>query len=150
MEAPKLSGSLGALSGGQTRRHDRKIGANLNDRRNDTMTDFLEQWANQNEANAKLFAQEVLITQATEEIRKAMEEANINKAELAKRMDVSKGHISQILNGSRNMTLRTLADICFALDYQPSLRLEPKKSKVEWRAIDQESMPAETLKLRYS
>jgi len=106
------------------------------------MTDFLEKWANQNEANAKLFSQEVLITRATEEIWKAMEDAGITQAELAKKMDVTKGHISQILNGSRNMTLRTLADICFALDCQPTLRLEPKKTKkVEWRAIDQESVP---------
>jgi len=41
------------------------------------MTDFFEHWANQDEGNTKLLAQEVLITQATEEIWKAMEEANI-------------------------------------------------------------------------
>jgi transcriptional regulator with XRE-family HTH domain len=114
------------------------------------MTDFFEQWANQNEANAKLVAQEVLITQATEEIWRAMEEAGINKAELAKKMGVTKGHISQILNGSRNMTLRTLADICFALDYQLTLSLEPKINKVERKAVGQEIAPAKPSKLRYA
>lgn len=114
------------------------------------MTDFLEQWANQNEANAKLFAQEVLITQTTEEIWKAMEEAGINKTDLANKMAATKGYVSQILNGSRNMTLRTLADICFALDYQPTLRLEPKKSTGGWQTNSRETLPIKSSKLRYA
>jgi transcriptional regulator with XRE-family HTH domain len=107
------------------------------------MTGFFEHWASQDEGSAKLYAQEVLIAQATEEVWKAMEEANISKAELAKRMGVTKGHISQILNGSRNMTLRTLADICFALDYRPALRLEPQKNTVEQRKAKRKATPAE-------
>jgi transcriptional regulator with XRE-family HTH domain len=91
------------------------------------MTDFLEQWANQNEANAKLLAQEVLISQATEEIWKAMEDAGVNKAELARKMGTTESYVSQVLNGSCDLTLRTLAEISLALDYQPTLRLEPKK-----------------------
>ncbi len=114
------------------------------------MTDFLEQWANQNEANAKLFAQEVLITQTTEEIWKAMEEAGINKTNLANKMAATKGYVSQVLNGSRNMTLRTLADICFALDYQPTLRLEPKKSNVGWQTNSGGTLPIKSSKLRYT
>ena len=47
------------------------------------MADFLEQWARQSEANAKLVAQEALITEVTEEIWKAMEEAGINKEQIA-------------------------------------------------------------------
>ena len=114
------------------------------------MTDFLEQWATQNEANAKLFAQEVLITQATEEIWKAMEEVDVNKTELASKMGTTKGYVSQVLSGSRNMTLRTLADICFALDYQPTLRLEPKKPTLKWQANDREALPIKPSKIRYT
>lgn len=110
------------------------------------MTDFLEEWANASEANAKLCAQERLITQTTEEIWRILEETNISKADLAKKMGVTKGHISQILNGSRNMTLRTLADICFALDCQPMLRLELKPKEQE---IGQEALPGKTSNLRY-
>lgn len=94
------------------------------------MADFLEQWANQGQTNAKLAAQEALITEVTEAIWKAMEDVGVNKAELAKNMDASKGYVSQILSGSRNMTLRTLADICFALDYKPTFRLEPRNAAI--------------------
>lgn len=95
------------------------------------MSDFLDKWANENEEDAKLAAQEALITEVTEVIWKAMEEVGVNKAELAKNMEATKGYVSQILNGSRNMTLRTLADICFALDCKPSFRLEPRKPVVD-------------------
>lgn len=88
------------------------------------MTDFLEQWANQSEANTRLVAQELLITEVTEEIWKAMEEAGVTKAELANRMGATKGYVSQVLSGSRNMTLRTLADICFALGHKPVICLD--------------------------
>lgn len=60
----------------------------------------------------------------TEAIWQAMEEAGVNKADLASRMGATKGYISQVLGGSRNMTLRTLADICFALDRKPVFRME--------------------------
>ncbi|MEW6037046.1 MAG: helix-turn-helix transcriptional regulator [Pseudomonadota bacterium] len=103
------------------------------------MADFLEQWANKDHANAKLAAQEALITEVTEAIWKAMEEVGMNKAELAKNMEATKGYVSQILNGSRNMTLRTLADICFALGYMPSFRLEPRKTATNHEDTDQVS-----------
>lgn len=97
------------------------------------MTDFLEHWANQSEENAKLLAQELLITEVTEEIWKAMEEAGINKTELANRMGATKGYVSQVLSGSRNMTLRTLADICFALGKRATVAVEAKTGDGEWQ-----------------
>lgn len=113
------------------------------------MTDFLEQWASRSEANAKLLAQEVLITEVTEAIWRAMEEAGVTKAELAKRMEATKGHVSQVLNGSRNMTLRTLADICFALNRKPSLRLEAMKAMDGWESGCHEDFPLGKSGLRY-
>lgn len=80
------------------------------------MTDFLERWANESDENAKLVAQELLIAEVTEAIWEAMEKEGTSKTELANRMGSTKGFVSQVLSGSRNMTLRTLSDICFALD----------------------------------
>lgn len=80
------------------------------------MTDFLDRWATESPENARLVAQEHLITQVTEALLQEMEEAGVNKADLAARMGTTRGYISQILSGSRNMTLRTRADICFALN----------------------------------
>jgi len=113
------------------------------------MTDFLEQWASRSEANAKLLAEEVLITEVTEAIWRAMEEAGLTKAELAKKMEATKGHVSQVLNGNRNMTLRTLADICFALDRKPSLRLEARKTVDGWQSGRREDFHIRKTGLHY-
>ena len=88
------------------------------------MSDFLEHWANENPENAKLVAQELLITEVTEAIWEAMEHAGITKSELGTRMGATKRYVSQVLNGARNMTLRTLSDIFFALGRKPLLRVE--------------------------
>ena len=88
------------------------------------MADFLEHRTHQSNAGAKLVAQERLITEVTEAIWKAMEETGVNKTDLANRMGASKGYISQVLSGSRNMTLRTLTDICFALDLKPTFHVD--------------------------
>lgn len=79
------------------------------------MSDFFDAWAQESEENARLVAQELLITEVTEAVWKMMQETGVTKSELAQRMQTTKGHVSQILSGSRNMTLRTLSDICFAL-----------------------------------
>lgn len=75
------------------------------------LTDFL----NQSEYGKKLSAEEDLIVAVTEQIWDLMEEKSISKADLAKKMEKSRAFLTQVLSGSRNMTLRTLADIAFAL-----------------------------------
>lgn len=62
-----------------------------------------------------LFAQEDIIFNVTEDILLAMEKLDVSKSELAERIGKSKSYITQLLSGSRNMTLRTLSDICLSL-----------------------------------
>ncbi len=64
---------------------------------------------------ARLMAQEELIDEGTELVAKGMVEQGISKAELARRVGTSKANITQLLAGSRNMTLRTLADLMYAM-----------------------------------
>jgi transcriptional regulator with XRE-family HTH domain len=45
-----------------------------------------------------------------------MKERGITKRELANRLDVTPGRVSQILSGDENLTLRTLATMAAALD----------------------------------
>jgi transcriptional regulator with XRE-family HTH domain len=66
-----------------------------------------------------------LILQATQLILKAMEQEGLSRSEFATRLGKSKGHISQILNGERNMTLRTLAEALHALNRRAHLRAQP-------------------------
>lgn len=45
-----------------------------------------------------------------------MEKKGVKQVDLAKRLGVTPGRISQILSGDENLTLRTLAAVCAALD----------------------------------
>ncbi len=67
-------------------------------------------------ASARLLEQELLLTSATELVCQLMGEKNVSKSDLARRIGKSKAFVTQLLNGRRNMTLRTLADLCWALD----------------------------------
>lgn len=56
-----------------------------------------------------------------------MDERGITKRELAHRLNVTPGRISQILSGGENLTLRTLATVCTALDAHLRVELTPDK-----------------------
>lgn len=58
---------------------------------------------------------ERLILAASELILEMMEQNEVTRSDLAERINKSKGHVSQLLNGGRNMTLRTLAELAHAL-----------------------------------
>jgi transcriptional regulator with XRE-family HTH domain len=63
----------------------------------------------------RLVAQETLILEATETIVDLLEQQRMTRQELAARLGKSKGFVSQLLSGERNMTLRTLADLGYVL-----------------------------------
>lgn len=70
---------------------------------------------------AKLLAQEELILEVTEKLCELLEKEQVSRKELADRLGKSKGFISQLLNGGRNLTLRTVADILHVLGYRAYL-----------------------------
>lgn len=70
---------------------------------------------------ARLMAQEDLIMEVTETLWELLEKEKISRKELADRLGKTKGFVSQLLNGGRNLTLRTVADILHVLGYRVSL-----------------------------
>ena len=68
-----------------------------------------------------------LVTQLTNEITVYMRERNLTRADLAARMGVSPGRVSQILGGGENLTLRTLAALSTALDARFDIELSAFK-----------------------
>lgn len=70
----------------------------------------------------QLYEREALALDATELIYALMESENVSKAELAQRLHKSKAYITQVLGGSRNMTVHTLSDLAFALGYKIDLQ----------------------------
>lgn len=73
---------------------------------------------------ARLFEQESLVFDVTEMICSLMEEREVTKTELAEMLSTSKANVSQLLDGSRNMTLKTLADLAFAMGHRVRFRLD--------------------------
>src|ERR1017187_4585084 len=61
------------------------------------------------------FIKEELALEAMEKISELMELNSVTKSELARRTGNSKAYITQVLSGSRNMTVHTLAALAFAL-----------------------------------
>jgi len=69
----------------------------------------------------RLFAMEGLVTDAAELVARLMAEAGVSKAELARRLGTSRAHVTQLLGGETNMTVRTLAELAFALGAEVKL-----------------------------
>jgi transcriptional regulator with XRE-family HTH domain len=68
-----------------------------------------------------------LVTQLTNEINWYMRERGLTRADLASRMGVSPGRVSQILGGGENLTLRTLAAMSTALEARFDIELSAVK-----------------------
>lgn len=90
----------------------------------------VESFAESSSKRRRLLRQEELILEATELLSSALENRSVTKAELAARLEKSKGFVSQILSGGRNLTLRTLADVADALECRVRLTLEPAENAV--------------------
>src|SRR5687767_3852251 len=73
----------------------------------------------------RLFQQERVILEATMRICEIMEEKNVSRKELADRLGKSKAHVSQLLDGEQNMTLRTLSDLFVALGVAAHIHCGP-------------------------
>lgn len=83
-------------------------------------------------AEERLSCREDLIYNVTEDLLVILEDKNITKKELSRLLGKSGAYITQLLNGTRNMTLGTLSDICFALEITPNIKLPViNESKIE-------------------
>lgn len=91
--------------------------------------DDLEEWLGQSDENRLLMAEERFLLDVTEKIWDALEEQGLTKTDLSRRLGKSKSHVTQLLNGNRNMTLRTLADIAYALDVPVNVTFEVERDK---------------------
>lgn len=69
-----------------------------------------------------------LIEETTEKIKNVLADENITYGDLARRLNMSPGHVSHLMSGSRNMTLLTLADISDAIGYQLTTVLVKKET----------------------
>lgn len=85
------------------------------------MTDFITQEISNDSELERLYLQEGLILEATDLLCKIMEAEEFSRSDLANALGKSPAFVSQVLNGNRNITLRTLADFAAALGYEIKL-----------------------------
>lgn len=70
----------------------------------------------------RTFEEELLYGEATDTVAALLQSLGLTRTELADRLGVSKGRVSQILSGSENITLKTLAAMGWALGVRFDLR----------------------------
>lgn len=69
----------------------------------------------------KQLSVETLVAEASELIARLMAKENLSKADLARRLNRSRAWVTQLLSGRTNMTIRTLAEVSFALGAEVKL-----------------------------
>ena len=69
-----------------------------------------------NYKNDEGFYEELTILLAQEKIAELMEKQKISKAKLAKSLNKSKAHVTQLLSDDHNLTLKTFGKLCFHLN----------------------------------
>lgn len=92
---------------------------------------FFENGSDFSNAEEKAYCREELIYNITEDLLVILEDSGVSKKELAERLGKSRSYVTQVLSGSRNMTLGSFSDICFALGFRPEIRLPVKDSREE-------------------
>lgn len=71
--------------------------------------------------------EEGAILDFTEAMYIAMEEQDVTRAELARRLGTSQAYITRVLGGHANFTLRTMAKLALALGLQLEVGLVPQR-----------------------
>lgn len=96
------------------------------------VTKVFEKYLGTSEADRRALEAERAIALVTERLLAEMRKQSVSKAELARRLGKSKSFVSATLDGSRNLTLRTLTHIAYVLGLKVAFELrkedpQPKK-----------------------
>lgn len=90
-----------------------------------------EQFEASSAENRRLLREEEFILEVTEVLSAMLSSEKVSKTELARRLGKTKGFVTQILSGNRNLTLRTIADVADALGYGIELRANKRGQTLE-------------------
>ena len=70
-------------------------------------------------------------------IEKAMIDRDVNKSDMALKIESSPAYITKVLRGDANVTIATMAKLSHALDYCVHIVLARKDHKVKWVQVIQ-------------
>jgi antitoxin component HigA of HigAB toxin-antitoxin module len=88
-----------------------------------TPISWLERHLGRSREVHRVHEEERLVLDATEAIEQAMEARGVTRSGLAELLGTSKANVSQLLSGTRNLTLRTLGRMAFELNYRLNVEL---------------------------
>lgn len=97
-----------------------------------------------NSEEMRLYQQEWLILEVTELIAFLMNDKRVSKTQLARRLGRSKGYVTQLLDGRANMTLRTVADLMWALDSSLGISARPLGFESSMETVSQYELAEHT------
>ncbi len=89
--------------------------------------EWVERQDNSDEAR-RFHERDRLAVWTMDEIAGLMDEKNISKADLARKIDSSRSYVTQLFSGSKNPTLATVADLAWALGFRAYVKFEPLRS----------------------
>jgi len=95
----------------------------------------------QNPDVRRVFEEEVLVGEATDTVIGLLESLGLPRKELARRLGVSRGRVSQILSGEENLTLRSLGALGWALGMRFQLTPTPMADRRGTPATDDPPVP---------
>lgn len=82
-------------------------------------------------ADPFVHARERLYTEVQANLARAMEEADVSRSELARRLGVDRAHVTRLLQGERAMRLATVAEAFAACGYAAHLTFDAEPDRVE-------------------
>jgi len=100
------------------------------------MSDFLHNKIQNDKELERLYYEEKFILSVTEKLWEILERKGMKKADLAQELGVSRAHVTSLLKGGTNISLRKLASIAYALNLDvPDIVLGEKVGTQEWRDV---------------
>jgi transcriptional regulator with XRE-family HTH domain len=97
-------------------------------------------------ANRLAFEEEYVVVDTSERLLKAVETSSLSRAKLAELLKTSRANVTQLLNGRRNLTLRTLARIAFFLGYRIRVFFQPL-DQIRLRDVPLPELPLRVISL---
>jgi hypothetical protein len=90
----------------------------------------------------RAFEEELLIGDATDTLEALLGSLKLTQRELARRLNISDGRVSQILAGTGNLTLRSLAAVGWALGMRFEIQPKPMSNRIGTPAQNDRPAPA--------
>lgn len=86
------------------------------------------------------------ILEFTMDLGRLMEEQDVSRAELARRLGTSRAYVTKLLGGNANFTLETMTKVAMALGSAVHVHVAPRGASVRWKEVSASDVAARKAK----